>query len=106
MNYKDLNDLFKDNSFKFAGAALAAKRLEKREWRFDGDVYRFAGIGKAKGERKIRLEAHFTCTKEKDGGCWHNRITVDLESALDCLSGDLRKALADYAEAVKAGSIG
>ena len=102
MNYRDLNRLFNDSSFKYAGSGHAARRLEKRKWQLNSDAYTFAGIAPAKGGRAQRLEAHFTCTKSKDGGCWHNRITVDIGSALDCLSGDLSKALADSFETAKA----
>lgn len=95
MNYKDLNTLFNDNSYKFAGSSHAASRLEKRTWEHCGRAYRFAGIGPAKA-RKLRLEAHFTCTETlPDSGVWHNRIKVDLGDALDCLTGNLETAIAN-----------
>ena len=90
MNYKDLNQLFGDNSYRFAGSAAAAERLRKRKWQLAGNLYTFAGIGKAKGEPRLRLEAHFTSTQPLEGGgFWHNRVLIDLGDALDCISGDL-----------------
>ena len=98
MNYRDLNILFNDNSYKFAGSTLAARRLEKRMWKLAGKEYKFAGIGPAK-ERGTRLEAHFTCTESlSGGGCWHNRVKVDIGCALDCLSGNLESALIEAAK--------
>ena len=94
MNYSDLNNLFNDSSFKYAGSCHASRRLGQRKWILNGKQYNFAGIAKATGERKVRLEAHFTCTESlTDGGCWHTRVKIDIGNALDCLTGDMLKAI-------------
>ena len=94
MNYKDLNKLFNDSSYKYAGSAAAYARLGKRKWKLRGKQYTIAGIAPAKGEKALRLVVHFTCNESlPEGGVFHTRIMVDIGDALDCLSGDLVKAL-------------
>lgn len=66
---------------------LIYKRLEKRHWRRDGKTYSPAGMTwhHLDGDQLF----HLTLTEAiEGGGCYHSRIKLPLDVALDCVSGN------------------
>lgn len=69
-----------------AGIDVLCKRIEAKEWKREGRVYRFAGYDRRKDT------VHFTCTWSVPGGAAHRRVGITMHQALDSTDGDLGRA--------------
>ena len=72
---------------KMQAINILCQRLEKRTYSYAGYAAKFAGYDDKKDL------VHFTQTEATvPGSCWHRRIYLRMDDAIDCITGNLDNA--------------